>query len=92
MPGMAMAEDVEPHSLRKLYQKSLKRTYELFLSNRGERPAPDPLRCLLTPLLLICNQPWLSFSSSVRMDPSFSGVPPDATESCFPIIGSLRCW
>ncbi|GAQ83201.1 WD repeat-containing protein [Klebsormidium nitens] len=40
---MAVAEDVEPHSLRKLYQKSLKRTYELFLSNRGERPAPDAL-------------------------------------------------
>jgi hypothetical protein len=44
MPGMAVADEVEPHSLRKLYQKSLKRTYELFLANRGDRPAPDVLR------------------------------------------------
>lgn len=33
---------LEPQSLRKLTLRSLKRTYELFNSNRGERFRPDP--------------------------------------------------
>lgn len=44
---MAIGDEIEPQSLKKLTLKSLKRTYELFCSHRGERPPPDPASCAL---------------------------------------------